>query len=301
MIPVESKISRILILLCLCLLLGGIFSYLGIVVIKSTIGLSAAELLDGSTQSMSKENINALKFLQLMNSLGIFLFPALLFTLLSSRKILETLRLNRAPAANSLLLLLPLFVTFLPLINLTVEWNANMQLPTFLTSLEEWMRQSEDQAMQLTQAFLKMDTPGDLTINFLLIALLPALGEELIFRGIVQQTINKGNSNYHIGVWLAAIFFSALHLQFYGFLPRLLLGAFFGYLFVWSGNLWVPILAHFINNATALLATYILGPNVVKEDFDTIGATESTYLFTAISFVLFLYLLKVFQQLHKKA
>jgi membrane protease YdiL (CAAX protease family) len=263
-------------------------------------GLSASELLDTTSQTVPKDSVNALKFLQLMNSLGIFLIPALLFTLLSSGKILQPLQLNRRPSMVSLLLLFPLFFTFLPLINLTVEWNANMQLPTLLAPLEDWMRQSEDQAMQLTQAFLQMDSVGDLMINLLLIALLPALGEELIFRGIVQQIINKGNGNYHIGVWLSAILFSALHLQFYGFLPRLLLGAFFGYLFVWSGNLWVPILVHFINNATALLATYTLGPNVVKEDFDTIGATESTYLFTAISFVLFLYLLKVFQQLHKR-
>jgi len=103
-----------------------------------------------------------------------------------------------------------------------------------------------------------MKNTPDLLINLLMIAILPAIGEELIFRGCFQNIFTRWTGNYHWGIWLAAILFSAIHMQFYGFIPRMLLGAMFGYMLVWGRSMWLPILAHLVNNGGAVITAYVL-------------------------------------------
>jgi membrane protease YdiL (CAAX protease family) len=105
-----------------------------------------------------------------------------------------------------------------------------------------------------------------------MIAVLPAVGEELLFRGVIQKLFSKITRSHHWGIWISAILFSALHLQFYGFIPRLLLGAMFGYLLVWSGSLWLPILAHFINNAAAVTALFMIDHGYLNPSIEEFGA-----------------------------
>jgi membrane protease YdiL (CAAX protease family) len=92
----------------------------------------------------------------------------------------------------------------------------------------------------------------------LMLAIIPALGEELIFRACFQKVLGRWTGNYHLAIWLSAIIFSSIHFQFYGFFPRMFLGALFGYLLVWSGSIWLPILAHFLNNGMAVVGAYVL-------------------------------------------
>jgi hypothetical protein len=145
----------------------------------------------------------------------------------------------------------------IPIINHLVEINQNLSFPESLKSIEQWMSQKEENANQIMVEFLKADNISALLLNLFMIAVLPAVGEELLFRGVLQRLIGKWLKNKHVGIFLAAVLFSAMHLQFYGFLPRLALGILFGYLFLWSGTLWLPIMAHFINNATAVIAFYV--------------------------------------------
>jgi len=88
------------------------------------------------------------------------------------------------------------------------------------------------------------------------IAVLAGFGEELVFRGLLQPELHKATGNIHFAIWTSAIFFSALHMQFYGFIPRMFLGALFGYLYYWSGNLIIPMFAHFFNNFMAVTSIY---------------------------------------------
>ena len=142
------------------------------------------------------------------------------------------------------------------------------------TGLEQWMRDSEENAKVLTESLLKMDSFGLLLSNMIVIAILPAIGEELFFRGTIQQLIQRSSKNPHIAIWVTAFLFSALHMQFLGFIPRMLLGALFGYLFYWSGNLWLPIIGHFINNGFAVMATYMIQQNKIGNQIETVGALE---------------------------
>ncbi|MNY28869.1 CAAX amino terminal protease self- immunity [compost metagenome] len=143
-----------------------------------------------------------------------------------------------------------------------------MDFPDFLNRVEEWMRMKEDQMAGLTKAFLKMDTVRQLIFNLFMIAVLPAMGEELLFRGVLQKLLIDSSRNHHAGIWIAAIIFSALHFQFYGFLPRMFLGVLFGYLFYWSGNIWLPIIAHFINNSTVVVVSYLFQHKFINFDID---------------------------------
>ena len=201
-------------------------------------------------------NLPLTKLVQIFSSIGTFIIPALIFSRLESRNWKGYLKFN-----STFLILFILTVVIMyfstPLAELSVEINQSMKLPAFLSDIEGWMRRQEDQMAELTRQLLTMKTLSSLIINLLMLAVIPAIGEELIFRGCFQRLFNQFFSNYHVAIWLTAIIFSAIHMQFYGFIPRMLLGALFGYLFVWSNSIWIPILAHFVNNATAVITAYV--------------------------------------------
>jgi membrane protease YdiL (CAAX protease family) len=143
-----------------------------------------------------------------------------------------------------------------------------MKLPEALSGLEMWMREKEDQLSVMT-AFLTGYTQfSQLLIALFVVTLLPALGEEVLFRGIIQTKLSRHWGNVHLAIWVSAAIFSAIHFQFYGFLPRMMLGALFGYLYYWTGNLWVSVLAHFVNNGFVLVMMYLHNIHVVKTNIE---------------------------------
>jgi membrane protease YdiL (CAAX protease family) len=117
------------------------------------------------------------------------------------------------------------------------------------------------------------------------IALIPAIGEELLFRGVIQGSIFK-NTNIHVAVLLTSIIFSAFHLQFYGFLPRMVLGILLGYSLAWSGSLWLPVLIHFINNGAAVVFAWFSGLDQLPFNQDLIGTEPGDEWIIASSFVM---------------
>lgn len=189
------------------------------------------------------------------SNVGAFLIPAYIFQRLNPT-------LTFFPAAQlkhlKLYLLALLFVLCSgPVMTLISDWNMQMQLPKQFAALEDWMRAQEDSMASLTQQMLMVADYKLLFMNLLVIAVLPAIGEEFFFRGVLQNIFKRVLKNEYIALWLVAIIFSAIHVQFYGFFPRLLLGVFFGYMLVWSKNIWIPVLAHFVNNATVVLVAFI--------------------------------------------
>ncbi len=229
-----------------------VFSLLGMLIGSLIYG--TAELLNMTTGTA---NIGFLKILQIFSSIGTFIVPAWFFARFQGEMPTAYFKLNTR--FHPLLLILTVILMFASsaLLEWTQALNQSMHLPAFLESLEAWMRQQEDQLADLTTQLLKMDNYGQLALNLFMIALLPAIGEELVFRGCFQHIFTRWTKNPHWGIWISAIIFSAIHLQFYGFLPRMLLGACFGYLMLWSNNLWFPIFAHLINNGAAVIAAFV--------------------------------------------
>ena len=171
-------------------------------------------------------------------------------------------------------------VSALPIISLLAEWNMGMKLPSFLASFEEMMRQMEESANMLTERFLNTSSVGMMVVNLFVMALLPAVGEEMMFRGWLQRVLGK-SVNYHIAIWVSAFVFSAIHFQFYGFIPRMLIGAALGYLYCYTGSLWAPIIAHFTNNAAAGVFAFLAYNGYTTVNFDLIGTGDTWYLSVA--------------------
>lgn len=188
-----------------------------------------------------------------------------------------------------------LVVTFMGVNSLFVEWNENLRLPEFLSGFEKWARDMEDRLKETTAMLTKFDSITQVAVAFIVVAVLPAIGEEIVFRGIIQRELFRGTKNIHVSIWLAALIFSAFHFQLYGFLPRTLLGALFGYLYYWSGNLSVAVLAHFVNNGLLISAMYLQQQGLIDVDIEsTEAAPWSTILFSGLITLILLYLFKTF-------
>ena len=209
-----------------------------------------------SMSESDSSNVEMLRLLQIVSSFGMFVVAAFIFAKIQSSDWLTYLNLKKFNLVLAILTLL-IILSFSPLLEFSNELNKNMVLPKFLNELEAWMKLKEAQMAEMTKQLLVMKSIPVLLINLLMLAIIPAVGEEFIFRGCLQKIFGRWIGNYHIAIWITAIIFSAIHFQFYGFMPRMLLGALFGYLLVWSGSLWLPILAHFMNNGVAVVTAYV--------------------------------------------
>lgn len=152
---------------------------------------------------------------------------------------------------------------------LLVYWNAQLVLPESMAGLESWMKEMETQLMELTKYLTDFQTIPELLTGILVIGVLAGMGEEMFFRGVIQPKMQLYTKSAHWGIWLTAIIFSAIHVQFYGFLPRVFLGALFGYLYHYSGSLLYPILAHIFNNALTVLMIYLSNQGVLDFDLES--------------------------------
>ncbi len=239
-----------------------------------------------------------LRLNQLLSATGTFILPSLGMAWLCSQRPRAYLSLGKAPTPYALLLTLVCLLAVSPMITLTDLWNQQLTLPGFLKPLEGWMRQQEDAAKQLTDIFLANRSFLSVVSNLLLIGVIAGVGEELFFRGAVQRVLGKWTANHHVVIWAAAILFSAFHIQFYGFIPRMLLGAFFGYLLYWSGNIWLPVFAHTINNALAVitLSSTRLSQNAYLTGELTPQQLLPYSFFAAAAFMLFLFMIRVLRR-----
>lgn len=162
------------------------------------------------------------------------------------------------------------------------QLNKGMILPENMKNIEEMMRSMEDAALETTDMLLSGKSLGSLIMNLVVVAGFAAISEELFFRGALQQFIYEKLKNDHVSIWLTALVFSLVHFQFYGFLPRLFLGAILGYLFNYTQNLWAPILFHFLNNATVIILNFFWSD---REWYKNLEETSVTPVFTGIAIV----------------
>lgn len=160
-------------------------------------------------------------------------------------------------------------IIFMAVNSIFIEWNAGFTFPDFAKEFEIWAREREDTAAELTRFLTEFGSTGELIIALVIIAALPAIGEEIVFRGLIQNELFRATRNIHLSIWIAAILFSAIHMQFFGFVPRLLLGALFGYLYYWSGNLTLAIIAHFVNNGVSVVALYMYQQGTFSYDIES--------------------------------
>lgn len=194
---------------------------------------------------------------QMISQVFVFLIPALAFAFLCQGSSKTYLKLDSKTNLLLLALAVLLILVIQPLIDAIAYYNQQMSLPDSMKFIEEKIRDGELSAKKTVELLFSDKSLFGLVFNLLVIAIVAGLTEELFFRGCLQQIMYKISKNEHIAVWVTAIIFSAIHFQFFGFIPRVLLGAVLGYLFVWSRNLWIPVIVHTINNAASVIFAYI--------------------------------------------
>jgi len=296
----QFKLLFVFILLFICYL---IVTFLSMLFALPLFNLTWTELSTLLTSGMLEADIAILKYFQITQTIGLFLVPAILLNYLIFTHNERFLHASKVKQAG-LLLTITFFslIVSIPLVSKLIEWNTSFQFPAWAGELEALIKRMEEERNELTVRMLEGRAFRDLLINLFIIAVLPALSEEFIFRGVLQKLLSGWFRNTHLAIFISALLFSAIHFQFYGFVPRLLLGLYFGYLFYWSRNIWFAVWAHFTNNATAVLLLFVgkaekpFMPEIFREEF-----SPNTWQ-VLISFCLTLLLISfLWSMLHRKS
>ena len=254
--------------------MGKLFILLAITLLFTLILMPVISLLTFSNPS----DIGSLKMSQLLLSVGVIVMPPIVLAYFISRNPMNFLCFYKKKNSWTDIFIVVIFmIIIIPFINLLGDLNHQLVLPKIFSGIEEWMKTSEEQATLLTEKFLNIRTIQGLLFNILLISVIPAIGEELYFRGALQGVLREWKG-IRTSIWLTAIIFSTIHFQFYGFVPRMLMGAFFGYLLFWSENMWLPIVAHFTNNVIAVVFYYLKFNGVKMPDIDSIGFGNTLWI-----------------------
>lgn len=225
------------------------------------------------------ESRRALLIVQACSSLFGFILAPMAFYAFIEKNSPSHLFHDRGLDSGLMLLVGLIVLAFMVANSVVIEWNMSVDLGQLSPAFEEWASAKEEQLKELTEYLTRFENIGGLLVGMIVIAVLPAIGEELVFRGLGQRMFQGITNNHHAGIWIAAFLFSFIHLQFYGFFPRFLLGALFGYIYYWSGNLWYPIFAHFVNNGFTLLMLYMYQQDVTELNVED---TESVPVFSAL-------------------
>jgi membrane protease YdiL (CAAX protease family) len=216
-------------------------------------------LLGNTIAEVGEKDIKFLRYLLISQQISLFIVPAIIILTLMKPDHQTGLRALIMPRINEVVVVIVLAFCIFPITSFTGELNSWMHLPDWLSGVEQWMTEKEDYATRLIDMLLTPDTFWIMILNVIMIAVIPAIGEEFIFRGVFQKILSNLFKSGHLAIWVTAFVFSILHFQFFGFIPRFILGLVFGYLFFWSGTLWLPVISHFVNNVVPVIGAYILG------------------------------------------
>ncbi len=237
------------------------------------LGLIIGTLITYIVFGNDESSIDAIRWGQFIVSLFAFAFPAVSCAFLFSRENTSFFNLTKFPSFQLLAIGCLSFLLILPFINLLAWLNMQVEFPAALSGIETELHRLEDAANAIVEKVLSLTSTKDLLLNLFFVALVPAVTEELIFRGTLQKMLGE-RFNSHAAVWITAIVFSAFHMQFFGFIPRIVLGALLGYFYVWSGSLYLPMVAHFINNALGVWAGWLVANKHISADVENIGGSS---------------------------
>jgi membrane protease YdiL (CAAX protease family) len=257
--------------------------FVGMMLAPLVLDVSITDLMSMMNSGEMSQSLPLMRYMQILYGVSLFIIPAFFAAYLFSGNTVGYLQLKQTASVKWFGAVLLMMITAIPLINLLASLNEAIVLPESLSALEQKLRTYEDAARQATELFLNVDRTGDMFFNIFMMAVLPALGEELIFRGLLQKILIRWSGSAHTGVIIVGFLFSLMHMQFYGFFPRWLLGIVFGYLLVWSGTLWLPIFAHFVNNCITVVVSQLVCREIVPKEVELLGAAWNHLAITIIT------------------
>ncbi len=285
----------------LLLILGGyvvgalfLFSFIAQAMILPFFDFDLQEALSVLTPPYHTEQARIpLLIIQGVTSLGAFILIPIFF--IRRNLNLKSSSFFSYPAHIYQPILMTVFImfSFMMVNSIIIEWNRNVVFPEFMFWFEEYVSVKESELEQLTKFITSFGSIWQFLFGVLIIAVLPAIGEELLFRGLIQNLFGVALKNMHVAIWVTAFIFGAIHMQFYGLVPRILLGALFGYLYFWSGHLSIAMFAHFINNGFTLALLYLGQEGIMEYDSESSANTPSilvvVFFFVVVSGLLLLF------------
>lgn len=273
-----NKLERIFILAAL-LILG--------LIIGSVIGVIYPIVTGQDVMSL-----NSLRFMQISSQIFTFVLPPILYAMLIKENPKESLGIKNV-SYHWFIIGFVMMYAILPLNNVFAEWNAGLKLPESMSRIEELIKEMYESSAVVLEKLVNVNTFGGFVINLIMIAGLAALGEELLFRSIIQTSLIKTCKNAHVGIIIASAIFSFIHFDFYAFIPRLVLGLLLGYMFYYSRSIWVSMFMHFVNNATAVVIYYLNNIGVTNVDVETFGQTQLLPLLISVALMVILFRLAI--------
>lgn len=207
----------------------------------------------------AERHVAMMRIATVVQDIFLFIVPALLTAVIVTRQPVRLLAIASMPRLSTSLVAIAVMLVSSPLMTWIIELNDSITLPGSMAALERSLRAMEDAAAGSVELMLGPSTLPNLIVNILIIGIMAGFSEELFFRGALQRLLSTTRLGKYSAVWIAAIIFSALHMQFFGFVPRMLLGVFFGLMLIWSGSLWLPILLHALNNSMYVVLKYATG------------------------------------------
>jgi uncharacterized protein len=256
----ESHLSPMAVIaICFGLfLVGNLLAGGFMIVLAKMYGMDMTELLKSLSENTPVGTRNFMRLVLFINHVFSFIIPALATAYIAYKNRLWTyFKLDKYPSVTLVGLAFLWLIVSMPFVQYSYQLNKMIPLP-------EWMMQMEDSTSGMLQAIVAKENFYEIIVNVFLIGVIPGIGEELMFRGVIQQQMGRLFKDEHFQVWVSAAIFSAIHMQFQGFLARMILGALLGYLLVWSRTLWVPMIVHFLNNGLQVIGLYVM--NVKPSD-----------------------------------
>ncbi|RLD70841.1 MAG: hypothetical protein DRJ29_06110 [Bacteroidetes bacterium] len=280
--PSEKFLFSVVILF----ILGLAFQFLGAFLAAWIYGFSISDVLALGAYDDSRY-VAASKMIQMLGSVGTFIIPAFLFSYLFDGDFFSYYKFRNPTGMAPMLLVILMMVSVIPFINYMAEINLKMEIP--IRALDQLLRTLESTAEEMMVAFTATKSFGGLLMNLLMIGVIAAVGEELIFRGLIQRLMTQMIKNPHLAILITALLFSAFHFQFFSFLPRFVLGLVLGYLMYYGQSIWYPILAHFVNNAMGVIYYYFNSRGSADDMLEEIGTSTLIPVAAVISLALFLF------------
>jgi len=246
--------EKLALFIALCFLSSLLFGLLGTGITNPLFGVDGHNY-DELTNLGDKDSIRSIKMLNFFFHLGTFILPSILFTKLVAYDPNDYLLTKNWPKLNTLLVVIALFFSIAVLNDWLATFNAKLDLSFISEELQQEVNYNQAVRDKSIYAYIGA-TWRSFGLNIILLAIIPAIGEELVFRGILQNLIAKASKKMHLSVWFTAFLFAFIHFQFMDFLPRFFLGVAFGYVVILTGKIWYSMVLHFLNNALVLFVKF---------------------------------------------
>lgn len=273
---------------------AGMFGVLALKTCVYLFGIDGFTAVGEMADMSDRKTLNAVRYIQIFSSIGSFIFPCVVQLVFMREPIVEGLGIRNKVSPIMIVLSILLVAFMQPAVSFIMEWSLSWQFPASMAETEATLRKMHDSAVAAQFAFLKNQNALDFIFNLFMMALLPAFAEELFFRRVGLRLLYDMTGNVHVAIFVSAFLFALVHSQFFYILPLFLFGLVLGYLALWSRSLWLPVIAHFINNAISLSIVYFVGdevndPSRLNPDF---GAPVVSFIVSILLSLTILLLLK---------